>query len=156
MAICDLRLGIGAVVFPNAARFCYCSADGRSVCGGTVSERVVKGKVISTACARGILLSTLFSLSLLSALSSLSPSSSSFFFSLLPQVASYHRYLRWPRDPVKMRPGSSANPVTQSVCAQARAQTLSVSQCTMLSMPVSQSVGYVQKAAVADLWRPFL
>ena len=66
------------------------------------------------------------------------------------QYYSYHRYHRWPRDPVKMRPGSSANPVTQSVCAQGRAQTLSVSQCTMFSNPVSQSVDYVQKAALAD------
>ena len=139
MAICDLRLGIGAVVFPNAARFCYCSADGRSVCGGTVSERVVKGKVISTACARGILLSTLFSLSLLSALSSLSPSSSSFFFSLLPQVASYHRYLRWPRDPMKMRPGSSANParVERQPCSSVSLRPGSSAN------PVCQSVFHV-------------
>ena len=49
-----------------------------------MSERVGKGKAISTAYARGILLSPLSSLS---SLSSLSPLSSVLFLSSLPQVA---------------------------------------------------------------------
>ena len=69
---------------------------------------------------------------------------------------SYHRYHRWPRDPVKMRSGSSANAAVSQFAPRVRAQTLSVSQCSMFSNPVSLSVGYVQKAACADLWRPFL
>ena len=66
---------------------CYCPPEGRSVCGGTASERVGKGKAISIAYARGILLSPLSSLSSLSSSSSLSPLSSLFFLSSLPQVA---------------------------------------------------------------------
>ena len=46
---------------------------------------------------------------------------------------SYYRNHRWPRDPVKMRPGSSANPVSELVCAQGRAQTHVLKPCQSVS-----------------------
>ena len=57
------------------------------------------------------------------------------------QYCSYHRYHRWPRDPVKMRPGSSANPVTQSVCAQGSSAN-----------PVCQSVFHVHEPCQSVCW----
>ena len=97
-----------------------------------MSERVGKGKAISTAYARGILLSPLSSLL---SLSSLSPLASVLFSSSLPQVATGF---------VKMRPGSSANPANSlsQFAPRVRAQTLSVSQCSMFNNPC-QSVSWL-------------